>query len=260
MSSLAPEYTPLRQWWVLTARGVGSALRGGSMVTALIAPVVFTLGFYVPLHAVVTRFSGGSVEYGRFLMPLLALQAVSFTAITAAFVAATDTVRGVDRRFAAMPIPAGVPVAARVSASTVRCVLALVVAVVCGHAIGFRFDAGPAAALAFCATALAIGVALTFAADLLGALSRSPEATTRALAVPQLVLGMFSCGFLPLEQFPHWAQPIVRNQPVSQFSITLRALADGTFDAHLLVPTLLWLGALLGVAGWMSVRVTGRRA
>ena len=230
------------------------------MVTALIAPVVFTLGFYVPLHAVVTTFSGGTVDYGRFLMPLLALQAVSFTAITAAFVAATDTVRGVDRRFAAMPIPTGVPVAARVSAGTVRCVLALAAAVVCGHVVGFRFDAGPVAALAFCAAALAIGVVLTFAADVVGALSRSPEATTRALAVPQLVLGMLSCGFLPLEQFPQWAQPIVRNQPVSQFSNALRGLADGTVGAHLLVPTLLWLFALLGIVGWMSVRVLGRRA
>lgn len=260
MSTLAPECTPIRQWWVLTARGVGSALRGGSVVTALIAPVVFTLGFYVPLHTVITMFSGGTVEYGRFLMPLLALQAVSFTAITAAFVAATDTVRGVDRRFAAMPIPPGVPVAARVSASAVRCVLALGVAVICGHLIGFRFDAGPVAALTFCAAALAIGVVLTFAADVLGALSRSPEATTRALAVPQLVLGMLSCGFLPLEQFPHWSQPIVRNQPVSQFSLALRGLADGTADPRLLLPSLLWLGALIGLVGWMSVRVSGRRA
>ncbi|WP_420751472.1 ABC transporter permease [Rhodococcus sp. O3] len=260
MTGLAPESTPIRQWWVLTARGLGSALRGGSMLTALIAPIVFTLGFYVPLHAVITRFSGGTVEYGRYLMPLIALQAVSFTAITAAFVAATDAVRGVDRRFAAMPIPAVVPVTARVSASTVRCVLAVAVAVVCGHVIGFRFDAGPTAAVAFCAAALAIGVILALAADVLGTLSRSPEATTRALAVPQLVLGMFSCGFLPLEQFPQWAQPIVRNQPVSQFTVTLRALADGAFDAHLVVPTLLWLCALLGIVGWMAVRVIGRRA
>ncbi|MFZ2527805.1 MAG: ABC transporter permease [Rhodococcus sp. (in: high G+C Gram-positive bacteria)] len=260
MSGFVAGYTPLRQWWVLTDRGVRSALRGGSVVTALIAPVVFTLGFYVPLHAVVTMFSGGSVDYGRFLMPLLALQAVSFTAITAAFVAATDAVRGVDRRFATMPIAAGVPVAARVSASAFRCVLALVVAVVCGHLIGFRFDAGPAAALGFCVLALLIGVVLTFVADAVGALSRSPEATTRALAVPQLVLGMLSCGFLPLEQFPQWSQPIVRNQPVSQFSIALRSLADGTADARSLLPTVLWLSALLAIVGWMSVRGVGRRS
>ena len=63
MTSLAPESTPIRQWWVLTARGLGSALRGGSMLTALIAPIVFTLGFYVPLHAVITRFSGGIAQH-----------------------------------------------------------------------------------------------------------------------------------------------------------------------------------------------------
>ncbi len=52
----------------------------------------------------------------------------------------------------------------------------------------------------------------------------------------------------------------MRNQPVSQFSLALRGLADGTADPRLLLPSLLWLGALIGLVGWMSVRVSGRRA
>lgn len=92
---------------------------------------------------------------------------------------------------------------------------------------------------------------------MLGTVFRSPEATTQALMLPQLVLGMLSCGFVPIDQFPAWIQPFVRNQPVSQFASSLRGLADGTGAA--LTPTLLWLGGILLVVVPLATRTNRRQ-
>ncbi len=46
--------------------------------------------------------------------------------------------------------------------------------------------------------------------------------------MPQLIFGLVSVGIQPAEQFPGWIQPIVRNQPVSQFIYAMRALAGDT--------------------------------
>ncbi|CDZ89495.1 ABC transporter permease [Rhodococcus ruber] len=256
MTTTTAAPSPLYQWWVLSARTLIPAVRGGELVTALVAPLVFTVGFYVPLQRVIALFTGGAVDYGQFLMPLIALQAVAFTAISAAFLAATDAVHGIDRRFATMPIAAAVPLAARLSASTVKCALSLAAAIGCGYVIGFRF-AGATAAVGFCVLALTIGTVLTLGADVLGTVFRSPEATTQALMLPQLVLGMLSCGFVPIDQFPAWIQPFARNQPVSQFASSLRGLADGTGAA--LTPTLLWLGGILLVVVPLATRTNRRQ-
>lgn len=162
------------------------------------------------------------------MMPIVILQAAAFTAISAAFRSATDAVAGLNRRFGAMPINPFVPVAARMSGNVFRLVIALTTALVCGYVIGFRFRLDAAHTLGFVVFALLVGIALTLAADVIGTLSKSPEATTQALVLPPLILGMLSTGLAPAAQFPEWVQPFVRNQPVSQFVIALRALVSDT--------------------------------
>ena len=79
--------------------------------------------------------------------------------------------------------------------------------------------------LGFCALALLIGAALSLVGDLVGAANKNPEATLPIMLVPQVVFGLLSVGLQPVERFPEWIQPFVRNQPMSQFVYALRALA-----------------------------------
>ena len=78
-------------------------------------------------------------------------------------------------------------------------------------------------------------------------MSRNPEATTPLLMGPQLIFGLLSVGIQPADQFPEWIQPIVRNQPISQFVYALRALAGDTTDAagavtwSVMGPPMAWL-------------------
>ncbi|WP_194819602.1 ABC transporter permease [Nocardia sp. XZ_19_385] len=260
--------TPLKvqQWWVLTSRLIVPALKTGEVLSSVLAPVVFTASFYIPLKTVMTFAGHGFSSYAQFMMPIVILQAAAFTAIGAAFRAATDAVAGLDRRFGSMPIGPLVPVAARMAGNIFRLLIALAAALVAGHAIGFRFHLDFAHTLGFLLFAMLIGVALTLGADVIGTVSKSPEATTQALVLPPLILGMLSTGLAPASQFPSWVQPFVRNQPISQFAIGLRALAGdskgnaGEVSWALMGPPLLWVIGILVVCVPLVVRLSSRRA
>ncbi|ONM49233.1 antibiotic transporter [Nocardia donostiensis] len=259
---------PLRpqQWWVLTTRLIIPSVKTGEVLTSVLAPATFTASFYIPLKTIMTFAGTGFSSYAQFMMPLVILQAAAFTAISAAFRAASDAVAGLNRRFGAMPIGPLVPAAARMSGNVFRLLIALASALVCGHVIGFRFYLGPWHTLGFLAFSLLVGIALTLGADVIGTVSRSPEATTQALVLPPLIFGMLSTGIAPAHQFPEWVQPFVRNQPVSQFVIALRALAGdaypnaGQISWSLLGPPLAWAIAVLALCVPLSIRLGKRRA
>ena len=78
---------------------------------------------------------------------------------------------------------------------------------------------------------LLIGAALSLLGDLVGAANENPEATMPLLMVPQLIFGLLSVGVQPVERFPQWIQPFVRDQPISQFVYALRALAGDSTPA-----------------------------
>lgn len=259
-----PHPSPWRQWWVLTRRLIAPTLRNGEVLTAVVASVVFTAGWYIPLNNIMGPTTGMS-SYAQFLMPLIALQGISFAAVTGALRASTDSVKGVNRRFQSMPIAALTPLAARMSASVYRCVIGTAAALISGHVIGFRFYRDWEYTFGFCLLLLMIGVVLSFLADLLGTKSGNPEATTQWLMLPQLIFGLLSVGIQPAEHFPDWIQPLVRNQPISQFVYALRALAGdsspgvGDVSWSLLAPSVLWLAGAMAIMLPLSLILLLRR-
>ncbi len=263
----APRTATVAQWWALTSRLVRPSWRNGELIMALVAPTVFTIGFYVPLNLVMSLSParrGGLSSFAQFLMPMIAMQAIAFCAITAAFRAAGDARDGLNIRFGSMPMLSVVPLAARVTAGMYRAGVALAAALVCGHVIGFRFYGSWWETIGFIGFAMLIALTLCLGADLLGSVTESPEATTQALILPQLILGMVSTGFAPVNQFPHWIQGFARDQPISHYVYGLRALAGdptghaGVVGWSIFGPALAWtLGqtVLFGVgAVYISIR------
>lgn len=243
------------QWRALTGRIIWTMVTKGELVVAVITPLVFTVGFYLPLRYVM-QFSG--IDYAQFVMPIIVLQTMAFTMMSNAQLSAFEALTGLSSRMQTMPIGSVIPLLARISAGLVRSVTSLVAALIYGHVIGFRFDAGTDQAVLFCAFSLAVGTVLAIGADALGSLTKSPESLSQALTLPTLIFGMLSCGFVPEAAFPEWIRPLVRNQPISQFSFALRDMAaDGVSWDVLWVP-LVWVVGLVIVfvpaAIWASVR------
>ncbi len=243
------------QWRVLTARTVRTMVRKGELLVAVIAPLIFTIGFYLPLKFVM-QFQG--IDYAQFLMPIIVLQAMAFTAISSAQRASTEAMTGLSTRLKTMPVVIGAPLMARMSSAFIRSIVTLTAALIYGHVIGFRFSAGPVQAVMFAAMAMAVSTVLSFGADAIGTLSKSPEATSQALTLPQLILGMASTGFVPETGFPEWIRPFVRNQPISQFSAAMRDMAEGTVSFSVVFPAVMWIigltVVLIPLALWASLR------
>jgi ABC-2 type transport system permease protein len=264
-ASTRPMPSTPQQWWTLTTRTITPTLTNGELATQIISSIVFTVGFYLPLKNILGALQPMS-SYAQYLTPLIVTQAIFFAAVSAAFRAAIDTLAGINRRFRAMPMGALTPLAARMTASMYRCVIALVVSLVCGHVIGFKFYGNWSHTIGFVLLALLIGASLALAGDLIGAATRNPEATAPLLLVPQVTLGLASVGLQPTERFPDWIQPFVRNQPLSQFLNALRALAgDSTAAAppvtwSVIGPSLLWLAGFIVVFTWLHARVAARQS
>ncbi|MEV0252340.1 ABC transporter permease [Nocardia sp. NPDC050712] len=243
------------QWRALTGRVVWTMATKGELIVAFVTPLVFTLGFYLPLKFVM-QFQG--IDYKQFVMAVIVLQTMAFTMMSNAQLSAFEALTGLSTRLQTMPIGILVPFSARISAGLVRSVTSLIAAILFGHMIGFRFLAGFWQAVLFCGFSLAVGTVLAIGADGLGSLTKSPESLSQALTLPTLIFGMLSTGFVPESSFPSWIQPFARNQPISQWSSAMRAMADHgvTWDG-LWVP-LLWLGGLaiafIPFAIWASVR------
>ncbi|WP_225732360.1 MULTISPECIES: ABC transporter permease [unclassified Nocardia] len=242
------------QWRALTARIVRTMAKG-ELAAAVITPLVFTVGFYLPLRFVM-KVQG--VDYAQYVMPIIVLQTLAFTMMSNAQMAAFETMTGFNARLQTMPIGALVPLTSRIAAGFVRSSVSLTAALAFGHVIGFRFVAGWGQAVLFCVFALAVGTVLSLGADGLGSLTKSPESLSQALNIPTLILGMFSCGFVPERNFPEWTRPFVRNQPISQFSFALRDMAANGVTWDVLRVPLVWVIGLALVftplAIWASVR------
>ncbi|MGK8485775.1 ABC transporter permease [Nocardia asiatica] len=251
----APRLSSFAQWRALTGRIIWTMATKGELIVAMVTPLVFTLGFYLPLRYVM-KIQG--VDYAQYVMPIIVLQTMAFTMMSNAQLAAFEAMTGLSTRLQTMPIGTLVPFTARICAGLVRSVTSLTAAVLFGHLIGFRFDAGLGQAVLFCAFSLGVGTVLAIGADALGSLTKSPESLSQALTLPTLIFGMLSCGFVPERNFPEWIRPFVRNQPISQFSFALRDMAaDGVTWQVLWVP-LVWLvglaAAFVPLAIWASVR------
>lgn len=250
-----PQLSSMQQWLALSGRSLHTMWTTGQFFVAVLAPLIFTLGFYLPLKFVM-QVQG--INYAQFVMPIIVLQAMAFTAISAAHRAATEASNGMNARFQTMPITSGVPLASRVSALVIHATVSMAAALAYGYAIGFRFVGTTTLAVGFCAMAIAVGMTLALAGDALGTLTKSPEVTSQALTLPQLILGMFSTGFVPLSQFPEWSHGFVRNQPISQWATSMRSMAEGSITLHQLTPSLLWCGGLalvcVPVSIWANVR------
>ena len=241
------------QWRALSGRTVRAAIREGDLGFGFLAPMIFFMCFYVPLRHSMER---SGMSYAQYLLPVIILQGMFFTAMSAADRAALDTASGMGTRLRSMPVRPWVPMAARMSANASRAIVAIAGALVIGSIFGFRFhDVG--SALLFVVLALLFAVGVVIGADVVGTATGNPEIGAQILLLPQLLLIMASTGFVPVEGFPGWIQPIVRWQPVSVCSDALRALSAGRYDS--VGGALAWSVALIVVFAAVSARI-GRRA
>jgi ABC-2 type transport system permease protein len=233
------------QTWVLTARILRRWSRDpATLVQSLVMPAGFLVALDIVLGSGIEAVTGRSGLYGQ--VPLVALVG----GMTGAIIGAVNIMRerevGLLSRFWVLPVHRAAGLLARLTADLVRIVVITLVVLCVGVALGFRFEQGVPAAIAWVFMPAIFGVALS-AAVLTLALYSSNTIVPQATEIVIALLMFFSIGFVPLDQYPGWLQPIVEHQPVSYTIEAMRGLSLEGPIAEPVIWTVVWSAGIAAV-------------
>ena len=243
---------------VITGRNLRRLVRVPTLlVFATVQPALFVLLFTYAFGGAI--HVPGTAHYIDYLLPGIFVLAIGFGASQTGVAIAEDLATGMIDRFRSLPITAAAVLAGRVAADALRnlferaAVIAATAATPAGRAggvgsaIGFRFHAGPAAALAAVALAVATGLAFSWLNLLLGLAVHDPESAGLAGLFPVIILFFTSSTLVPVATMPGWLQAFARANPVTVITGALRALCLGGSTARPALEAAAWLAGLLAV-------------
>jgi ABC-2 type transport system permease protein/oleandomycin transport system permease protein len=203
--------------------------------------VLFTDAFGGAIHP------PGVTRYIDYNLPGIWVLAIAFGASQTGVAIADDLATGMIDRFRALPVARSAVLAGRTAADAVRNLFVVALMTGVGSAIGFRFHAGPAAALAALGLALTAGVAFSWIFALLGLLVRDPESAGIGGLLAVIPLIFTSSTFVPVATFPSWLHAFANLNPITAAVDALRALClGGPTTSHLWHATA-WIGGLLAM-------------
>jgi len=220
-------------------------------------PIIFILLFVYIFGGAV---AGSTHDYLQYVLPALMVQSVLFSSMTIGVNLNTDIGKGVFDRFRSLPIARSAPLIGAVLADVVRYVVSIVVLVVAGSALGFRFHNGILGAIAGCALCMLFALCITWIAVLLGMLLREPGGVQGLTFLLMFPLTFGSNMFVPTNTMPGWLQAWVHNNPVTHLVTAIRSMWLG---GPILTPTLWSIGwglAIMAVFFPLAVRAYRRRA
>src|SRR5438270_214033 len=117
------------------------------LIFSTIQPIMFVLLFTYVFGGAISHSLPPGVSYIDYLLPGILVQSVTFRASMTAIGLSDDMKLGVIDRFRSMPMARSAVLIGRTSADLVRNVLIIVLMILVGYIIGFRFQAGVAQAV-----------------------------------------------------------------------------------------------------------------
>ncbi len=221
----------------------------------IVLPIVFTVMFS-------TIFGGaiaGTVEaYLPLLIPGVLVQVAVAASVVTGVQLREDLDRGVFDRFKSLPIARIAPLAGALLANAVRYVVATVITVVVGMAMGYRPHsiAGLAAA---CALIVVVAFTLSWIFALLGVLLDKASTVQGVSMLVLMPLTFVSNALVPIDTMPGWVRTLASINPVSHLVSAARALAAGDPAAVQVAYTLIGAAAVLAIFVPVTLRTYMRR-
>jgi ABC transporter DrrB family efflux protein len=221
------------------------------LVFATIQPVMFVLLFrYV---------FGGSIKvpgmsYVDYLIPGIIVQTVVFGATSTAVGLSQDMSTGLIDRFRSLPMARSAVLAGRTIADLVRNIFVVLLMILVGTVVGFRFHNGFLPAVVAILVALLLGYCLSWVFALIGLSVPDPESAQLAGFLPIFPLVFASSVFTSINSMPGWLQAFAKVQPITRATNTVRALTQGGPIATNLLWTIVWSLAIVAVFAPLAVR------
>jgi ABC transporter DrrB family efflux protein len=240
--------------WVVSGRNLRHFVRQPDLlVFSTIQPIMFVLLFTYVFGGAISHSLPPGVSYIDYLLPGILVQSVTFRASMTAIGLSDDLKLGVIDRFRSMPMARSAVLIGRTVADLVRNLLIVVLMIVVGYIIGFRFQAGVAQAIACIALVSGFGLALSWIFAFVALTVRSAEAAQSAGFVILFPLVFASSVFVPVSSMPSWLQPFAKASPVTLTANAARSLALVPGTPSSLGGAIAWIAGLLAVFIPLSV-------
>jgi ABC transporter DrrB family efflux protein len=240
--------------WVVSGRNLRHFVRQPDLlIFSTIQPIMFVLLFTYVFGGAISHSLPGGVSYIDYLLPGILVQSVTFRASQTAVGLSDDLKLGVIDRFRSMPMARSAVLIGRTVADLVRNILIIVLMIVVGYIIGFRFQAGFAQALACMALVTAFGLALSWIFAFVALTVRGAEAAQTAGFVVLFPLVFASSVFVPVSTLPSWLQAIAKVSPVTLTANAARSLALVPGTPTSVGEAIAWIAGLLAVFIPLSV-------
>lgn len=227
-----------------------------TLVESLVMPVVLLVTLDIVLGDNVSQVTGHSALYGS--VPLMAMVGAMTGAMVSGIGLMRERTDGVLSRLWVLPVHRAAGLLSRLVADSVRIMITTVVILAVGLALGFRFQQGVWPAVGWLFVPSVLGLAFTAAVITLSLYAASTVVVELTEGI-WAVLMFFSTGFVPLDQYPHWIQPVVKHQPVSCAIEAMRGLSLGGPVLTPLIEMLMWAVGILAACA-IPLAIGYRRA
>jgi ABC-2 type transport system permease protein len=214
-------------------------------------PILFTLMFTYLFGG---ALAGSTRQYLQFLLPGTLSLAVVFVTVYSGVTLNRDLATGAFDRFRSMPIWRSAPIVGSLIGDTGRYLLASVLVIGLGLAMGFRAHAGPLGVLAALALVIAFGVALSWVWITLGLLLRTPTAVMNMGFVILFPVTFTSNIFVDPRTMPAWLHSVADANPVTRLATAERGLMSGSATA----PQILWVLVAIAILTAAFAPITTR--
>ena len=204
---------------------------------ALVLPICFLVTLNVVLGQQISQITGHSALYGT--VPMNALAAAIHGSATGAIGLIGERTDGLLSRLWVLPVHRASGALSRIIAEVVRIVVTTLVILGVGVLLGFRFERGVLASLAWLVVPVIFGLAWASLITTV-ALYSAKTFLLEAVTLVHVLAVVFSTGFLPVDQYPRWIQPVVAHQPMSYAIEAMRGLSVGGPVQSPMIATLLW--------------------
>jgi ABC-2 type transport system permease protein len=243
--------------WIQTKRLLVRLIRDPmTFVFGLVLPICFLLVTNIVLGDTIKLVTGASALYGS--VPLVTLIGAMNGASVGVLGVVTERTNGLLARLWVVPVHRASGLIARIVSDAVRVVLNSFVLLCVGLIYGLRLEQGWLAGLAWLCVPAMFGMAFATLALTIAVYWPNPILVEAITLVSALLL-FFCTGFVPLDQYPKWIQPVVEHQPLSYATEAMRGLTLGGPVLDSLIGILVWSGGIV-VACAIPMVIGYRRA
>jgi ABC-2 type transport system permease protein len=194
------------------------------LMDVTLTPVMFILMFTYLFGGAI---AGSTREYLQYLTPGVLVMTVLFTTVYSGVNLCTDISKGVFDRFRSLPIWRPAPLVGALLGDLLRYVLAGLVTIAVGLALGFRPAGGVVGVLLGLGLLLVFASGLAWAFTVLGILMKTPSAMLNLGFLLLFPLTFASNVFVAPTTMPAWLERAVGANPVTFLVSATRGLMAG---------------------------------